>query len=384
MEPSYNDSFRSNSESNSGRDSDVVNSAQVGAGSDQIGAGSVPVSSVLPDSAPVNSVSANPTPIKSVPVNSVPVDSATMNSAPVSPVRVQASPGGTTFDSFQNPTMGGGFDFGSGFRQANTGMPISSGTGDIVLNNAPKKKVNKIVIVVLVVMIGLLALAGIIYVASNGFGNFGIANSGSLQGSFNEYVNYVILGKDSSEELNNEDIIATQPYFIGLSNKEREQYIQKANKKYGVFEEKYLKTEGEIDIESMKSFYQLYPGVSALSQDDIFKEYLENGKVSTERLIDATYSVSGANQYLGAYLDAEKVLAGLELQLIIEINEKRCVVNGEILDNCYTMTDDELQSFRLEKGRVMESYSELGAEALSTILSINDELNSGDVIEDGL
>ena len=375
MEPSYNDSFRSNPESNSGRDSDVVNSAQVGAGSNQIKAGSVPVSSVLPDSAPVNSASANPTPIKSVPVNSAPVDPVPMNPVPVnsasaSPMQTQASPGGTTFDSFQNPTMGGGFDFGSGFRQADTGMPIGSGTGDIVLNNAPKKKVNKRIIIVIIFAI-VLALSLLLFVIF-GRGQGGVG--ANVQNSFNRYANYFLYGENKTDKIEgafNED---NEPYFEKaleeLSGDERTTYLTNLKNYYGEFYNLMLEAKKEDEsttqwLEEYNAKFNIvanYYSGAVVNRSDVLNAYVLGGDGAVGDLIEERLGVYRdlPEVFETNYYDTASNLARAEMDYVIEYEEAGCLKDGRIDYNCAAERDVEGNNVELVTA-ISEDYWTLQA-----------------------
>lgn len=117
--------------------------------------------------------------------------------------------------SYSNPAFGVGAGgqpqqpvFGAGGVQ----VPISSGTGDIVL--APEKKSRKGVIIALIVAVLIIGglFAAVFLMQRNGSGSVSISKNAEL--AFNKYANYLLYGEDSDAELNEERSEDTEDYMV--------------------------------------------------------------------------------------------------------------------------------------------------------------------------
>ena len=238
--------------------------------------------------------------------------------------------------------MGGGFGFGSG--QMNTGMPIGAGTGDIVLNSAPKKKMSKRVIIVIIFAI-VLALSLLLF-AIFGRGRGGV--SMNAQNSFNRYANYFLYGENKTDKIEGAFNEESEPYFEKaireLSGDERTTYLTNLKNYYGEFYG--LMSEAGKEDESVAQWLEEYNvkfnivinyySGAVIDRSDVLEAYVSGGDGAVGDLIE---------ERLGVYRDLPEVfetnyyetasnLARAEMDYIIEYEEAGCLNNGQIDYSC--------------------------------------------------
>lgn len=116
-------------------------------------------------------------------------------------------------------------------------MQLTPNNGSIILNNgAPKKKVNKWIIVAIVAVVLSLGLAIVSIIVSNSGSNSG---SYPLKTAFNEYANYLLYGEDSDEDITDEYVWGYRYYANSieaqLDDDAYAEYLDKLKVKYDDF-----------------------------------------------------------------------------------------------------------------------------------------------------
>ncbi len=253
-------------------------------------------------------------------------------------------------------------------------QPISSGAGDIVLDNGTKKKSRKGLIVLIVILM-VVAIAGIVTaVVLNRGGE--TAEERGAKAAYNSFMNYVLSGEESTVEFDYDEIggESDDVYFEKVEESDddnlKAEYAAKAGELYNnlvrefaTYEEKNNTEEnwGEL-MGVMNDFYVKCVTFEDLSYDEILESYVNNGREATVALIDERYAgatevtesvVDGAAEgdaeateevapSFGQYLAEEKKLADWYLNFAEAKVAAGCVVEGVIQDSCYEMTDEEI------------------------------------------
>lgn len=169
--------------------------------------------------------------------------------------------------SYSNPAFGAGAGgqpqqpvFGAGGVQ----VPISSGTGDIML--APEKKSHKGVIIALILAVLIIGGLFVAVFLMRGGGNSGV--SGDAKIAFNKYANYLLYGEDSDKELEEEYDGASEEYAIYGIVAERDKVN---NKGEALVDEFFAKADG-----LWNNFYSNLSDDDLSRMGDYLSEYHEN------------------------------------------------------------------------------------------------------------
>ena len=310
-------------------------------------------------------------------VNPVPNPGATPPIGPA-PAPVQSPAPMANLNSMPNPTP------------APTPTPIqsptppsqfSSDSGDIIINSAPKstKKIAPGIIALIVIVI-ILLFAGIAFLIINrNNGSSGSATPSAIKEAFNSYVNYVLYGKNSNENIEdiaNFNTIIT-PYFESLDNEEKTQYISTAIEKYDSFTNLYY-AEGRnlddlIDTNSLQDYFQDYARIDQLGEADVLDLYNKYGKSETAQMIKKNYNITNISNNLAAYVDDLEELSDTYLNIIANIDNAGCLSNGSIIENCYTLTEAENNKIQIIFD-VIDMWNSFYSKAINTLNNLYAEL----------
>lgn len=179
--------------------------------------------------------------------------------------------------SYSNPAFGAGAGgqpqqpvFGAGGAQ----VPISSGTGDIVL--APEKKSHKGVIIALVLAVLIIGGLFAVVFLTRSSGNANVGNNAKL--AFNKYANYILYGEDSDKALEGE-YDDGKNYMIDeldLSDEDAvERFFSKADDLWGQFDASLSDTNNNTS-ETVADYYGNYYLISLIYRlDDGFEKALD-------------------------------------------------------------------------------------------------------------
>jgi len=278
-------------------------------------------------------------------VNPVPNPGATPPIGPA-PAPVQSPAPMANLNSMPNPTP------------APTPAPIqsptpppqfSSDSGDIVINSAPKstKKFTPGVIALIVIVV-ILLFAGISFLIINrNNGSSGSATPSAIKEAFNSYVNYVLYGKDSTEDIEditNSDVVIT-PYFESLDDNEKAQYITTATEKYNNFINLYYAEDRNlddlVDTNPLEDYFQSFPRIKILSEQDVLDLYNQYGKSEATQKIKDNYNIANVSNNIAVYVDDSEELSNAYLDIIANIDSAGCLSNRTIVEGCYRLTDSE-------------------------------------------
>ncbi len=269
----------------------------------------------------------------------------------------------------------------------NTGMPIGSGTGDVVIGGDQKKNQKKMLLVgglialVVLIVVGLVASA----IFSRGGGSDGGGSDVANQKSaFNSYANYVLFGEDSDEDLTEEEIYENSAYFETLDINEDviTKYTLEANKKFGELERSYAQDNDpywQTAFTDMSDFFQKLPSALPLTVKELSDAFASGGRSGAEELIDRRYSTSdyssdedGLSSMFLDYLDAASSLSALRLNVIEKAKEGGCVISDSLENSCYTMNESEIQE---AEGYFAESNDSVEAMRQNAFLAIQNMFN---------
>lgn len=301
---------------------------------------------------------------------------------------------GTNMTTENNVTMGTNAPMGAGApmganmttetnMMVETNMPIGSGNGDIILNNTPQKKTNKIVIIVLVTLVGLLVLAGILFLI---FGRGGGKVSLNTQNSFNRYANYFLYGEDKTDKIEGEFNEENEPYFqkamLEFGSVERDEYLANLKQYYESFYNQIKETEQEDEsvsewIEEYNTKFVLvtsYYGGAVLDQSDLLEAYVLGGEDSVYELITdklSPYADLGEIFEIDYYNTAIE-MARDNLDYIMAYESAGCLANGQIDYSCAVEKNVEGNN-----SDIVDSMNENYWDLLATINNSEYSLYSG-------
>ncbi|MBO4813148.1 hypothetical protein J5491_03320 [Candidatus Saccharibacteria bacterium] len=273
---------------------------------------------------------------------------------------------------------------GAVFSQVNMGMPISSGTGDVVVGGSQKQNRKKMLLVGgLIALVVLIVVGLVVSVAlggKTGSGGGGQAGSQGLKGAFNSYANYVMFGKDSDEDLTEDEMNEYGVYFVSLGKDETAlyKYTNEVNRKFDVLKNSLSGDDPywSLALSNLSDYFQKYPNVQPLTVGEITDAFNKSGRSGAEALIDSRYSTSDASssgedissRFLD-YLIAASDLSVFQLDIIEKASVSGCVLNDQLESDCYVLTEEESQTF---DEYVLESFDAEGALMQNAILALWD------------
>ena len=300
--------------------------------------------------------------------------------------------------------------FGSS-TQGGVGVPISSGTGDIVLNSSSSKKPKKGLIVLIVVLV--LAIIGLVvaYFVLKPNGKSAI-NPSSYGTEFNKFANYVLSGEENGEKISSGLNLSYDYYLVGVLDSNegwdiKNAVLNKTKSLYDAFLLKYNENrKQDNDIENARDNIEndemYYKGVLADSIDDmgamidfmkkiysrdritldvITEMYLSEGDELAKQEIANYYDFSdeSENSYEMDFEGTLNVVVSAQLFLLQTYNDVGCLVNGEMDDVCLsnnasTEQIDEISTARTDLNDAlqnMESYYEMDKNLIDKIFWVN-------------
>ena len=225
--------------------------------------------------------------------------------------------------------------------------PITSGAGDIVLDNTPPKKSKKIIIgtVSVIVAVAIIVPSTLFLI------NTIIYNSANSSKLFNSYANYLLFGDtiDTPIDIDVNNVRKTI-YALDCEDKtssECKDFFKKAetllnsfknsNYKEGLSEKSILKIESYF---STFNEYRTYLNSSELDDNSILNYYMKNDYDNTVEYIENYYNnlISNDDASLAlsdyGYYGYEIEKAKLTLDGFWEIDQAGCLINGQYDQAC--------------------------------------------------
>lgn len=253
-----------------------------------------------------------------------------------------------------DPTQNDGFGGQQPMNMGYSGVPISSGTDDIVLNNGgggkPKKRL------IIGVIVGVIVIVGVVVGVLMMNGVFG-RNSFTAREKFNRLMNYAINGEDSVTSIdegynNNEDY-----YFDKMQNTldDRKIVFDRASELMNDFMDSWNERDKEVDSDSDLGQLQ------TIMKNE--KEILDFSKVVRIKRIPSVYDIAGVFQsegeegtknYYANYYDYstfDNVLMNefeeaftkyynAQIEVVKMYYENKCLSGNTIRSNCIEDTGD--------------------------------------------
>lgn len=237
-------------------------------------------------------------------------------------------------------------------------MPISSGTGDVVLSGGQEKPGKKSFIVLIVLAV-ILVVVGVVFVVFNPLSPASLngQSGGQLSASqaFARYSNYFLYGEDSVEMRDGEDLEMSKTAFMRHASDEdvesRTSYYSNLRDLYKTFYDIY--NSGDQIDEAFVSFLNEY-GIklsimtyrysgNTVNRQEILDAYSSGDEQSAEVLIESKLSpykglgdVYGLNYYDLAYKSAEA-----DKEAIVVYDSFGCVAGKTIDYGCASQNVNE-------------------------------------------
>ena len=167
-----------------------------------------------------------------------------------------------------------------------TQPPVSSGTGDIVLQPDKPAKSKKGIFIGIGVLLVLLVVALIAFLATGGGkgseGSSGSSNDNvSVETAFNRYANYLVSGEVKDSEVTIDD----DTVFSFTESYTDDAVLKKATELYGAFYNKAISNEdlvinSSLSLEKGEQYYQLLnerKTIEIIDTDTLYYKYVDSG-----------------------------------------------------------------------------------------------------------
>ena len=259
----------------------------------------------------------------------------------------------------------------------NVMQPMSSDAGDdIVLAGAEKKKpkLSTIIIVAFAVLFAVVVLV-LAITRTIGGGPDKVSDSSDVKKAFNSYVNYVMWGKESDEEVNMDEFDGNTLYYLKLSGGELDHYLLKVQDLYDMLNSSYSSTGEMTDISALNVFFHDYVAMLPLTIEEIGEEYALRGKEATQDLIDERYNKNKATGILlSDYIGKEKELLELYMRIVMDANNSGCVEISTLNKGCYSLTKEELGAVETKLFDLTNIQDSMYFSAMETLRHIYDDI----------
>lgn len=265
-------------------------------------------------------------------------------------------------------------------------MPISSGTGDVVLSGGQKKQGKKSFIVLIVLAV-ILVVVGVVFVVFNPLSPASLngQSGGQLSAyqAFARYSNYYMYGNDDVEVNNEATDNDSQTFFSSIMASEdfdaRKNYLTNLRNYYEEFHNTFIQgTEIEDSVSNLLSDYgkkvkvatYYYSGVD-LDRQTLVEVYTEKGSQGVIELIATTFAPyeSVGELYGKNYYDLVTKYAYTEEKLIEVYDSFGCIRDGDIDYMCSSRKANE-ESARLND-ELSDVYSDLRSIRKNSLADLN-------------
>lgn len=225
-------------------------------------------------------------------------------------------------------------------------QPISSGTGDIILNGGQKAGGKKWrVVLVILAMVAVIGVAVGMIVMS--LGRKDAATGGDVQSLFNIYANYFVNGEVNTDgvaigddEAAGDDSTVYFDRMVGEGDETKtKEYMNNLQGYFDSFYNKYMQSVGEGDDTSFISEYgnelkllTRYYGEGSLTRDAILGAYIDGGEAKANALISQAVSAYDglADVYGTNFGELMQGFGQQILALIQQYDGMGCIVDGKI------------------------------------------------------
>lgn len=225
-----------------------------------------------------------------------------------------------------------------------TQPPVSSGTGDIILQPDKPAKSKKGIFIGIGVLLVLLVVALVVFlVTGGGKGSNGSGSSSndnvSVETAFNRYANYLVSGevKDSEVAINDDTIFSfTESYTDDA-------VLKKATELYGVFYDKATSNGDGImnvglSLDRGKQYYQLLSEIKTtehIDMDTLYYKYVDGGVGVASNYAKDFYGINDNNSSANSsYRKGLYDLAKIRIEYWDIYNKNGCIVNREYDKKC--------------------------------------------------
>lgn len=288
----------------------------------------------------------------------------------------------------------GGF---SGGGQPMTPMqaPISSGTGDIVLDQEKKSR-KKLIVAVVAIILAIGGLAAILFLRSGGGGNAGV-NVNTKQ-AFYRYANYLLYGEDSdaelqekSEEVGSEedeeveddmDMYALDEVVADADSTGEEgeilasEYFAKAEQLWNTFYGSLgggINSELKETVENYKEdleFTKLFVEAPVLDEDVFAEKFVTMNRANLNKWIESYYEdfLNSGYEKIKEYGQNGIQYYGLYADYLEQVKAMGCLdENGEMIIPCENFETVEVSEEMMKVGSEMMNYQN------EAILAVTDD-----------
>lgn len=279
-----------------------------------------------------------------------------------------------------NPSTGNGFDNMNPGGQGDYGVG-----GDIILSpsGTTEKKNGKKTILIVVVFLMLAVVVTLLLVWLFGFGGIKDLQGNKLKRSFNSYVNYVVLGKESDEDFNLE-ILDEESYYARLSSDQKEQYLSVADTKYESFKDLYYNEGGYENIYLMKVYFQDFAGLS-LSIDGLYESlpdtYARLGLDGANKEVKDSFKGITGDFYLVKYANIEEKLGEIRLVALERTSMVDCLLNDSLSEECNTFFQESDGNYASLLSDAVELRRRIRRDALNVLRTVYDSLYKDRMVE---
>lgn len=243
-----------------------------------------------------------------------------------------------------------------GFRQAGVNPMISNAPnqmnsfgpateGDIVLNDGSAQKQSRIPIVILAVLIvAVIVVVIVVLIITQGSKGGGVSATDERE-AFNSYANYILHGTESKEDLDEETIKYSEPYFEQLKTNELSNYLEMAEKKYDTFYKIYaINGNRNSAMRDLANYYQKFASIIPLTTSEIIDTYYDNGAIAVNNLINSRYKVIEMNESgVSAYVRALERKDRFIMQIAEAADLAGCIISEKFTSSCYDLNDSQRQ-----------------------------------------
>lgn len=264
-----------------------------------------------------------------------------------------------------NPSYSSGI-FSSGADAPANPVPSSKPIQPMGLGGSSRKSKKSLVIGALAAIVILVVVLVVVMMMGGGNkGGGGSSTGNSSYDSFLKYANYLLNGKETTNELgsfdDSKDYTATQKYAEKDSG-----FFDKTQELWKTFYEKFTTSEGYSETSDiagdvgyqnqLMDFIMRYISVSEWQEDDLLKLFLEKGVDGGNAEIDSHYANLAGTIFEEGKEYADKIVAHSKkaLQLLALYNSYGCIVDGNVDNACVGKNSAAIKSLQSE-------YNEDGA-----------------------
>ena len=289
-----------------------------------------------------------------------------------------------------NPTQNDGFgNFGAPAGGFSGGNPQVNG-GSIMTGGLAQKSGHKKWWVFLVVILVLAMIGGGVFALwkSGVFGGGTIAgNEKTIDEAFNEFANYLLYGEESTNEVEDFDVLDT--YYIDENDGDIE-YLDQLLVLFENFR-RIANSGDEFKISAIDEeieFLKEYRSDYVINIDDLFNFYVKDGTEGAKNYIDNIGTLIGdTNYYLNTYFALDSARADALIKEWDYLKNNGCIISGN-LDEAYlkgVAGNEDFNKLAVEYGNLDDKYSSFPNTVVVSLKNycsnINDELRGYDVEE---